>query len=106
RVLRVRDRDHTTAAGKANRWLDADHAIDVRWADDAAVSLRAQSDRGEIGRHRGRRARARAARIAIDGVRVVGQSAATRPAAGGGEGTAIRPLGKVGLPKNPRAAGP
>ena len=38
-VLHVRDGDDPCAAGDADRRLDAHHAVDVRGADDAAVSL-------------------------------------------------------------------
>src|SRR6267143_5886138 len=40
-VLRVRDGDDTGSANKANSRFDTDDSVSVRWADDAAVSLRA-----------------------------------------------------------------
>ena len=104
RVLDVRDRHHARAAGEPDRRLEAHHAVDVGRADDAAVGLRSERHRGEVRGRRRARAGARAAGVAIERVRVVGQAAAARPAAGREERAEVRPLREVRLAEDHRAA--
>ena len=78
RVLRVRDRHDAGAAGQPDRRLDADDAVGVGRADDAAVGLGAERHGGEVRGRRRARSGARAAGVAIDAVRIVGLSADRR----------------------------
>src|SRR6266540_2252384 len=69
------------------------------------VGLGADRDGGEVRRGCGARAGARAAGVAVDGVRVVALSAAARPAARGREAAKVGPLAQGGLPQDDGAGG-
>ena len=96
------------AAHQADRRLDADQAVDRRRTDDRAVGLGADADRREVGRDGRAGAGARAARVAIERVRVLasgrrGRSSRSRTASSGSwptrSGSSCR-----GSPRRPRAA--
>ena len=53
RILGMRDRHDTGPADQPHRRFDADYPVMVRRADDAAVGLRPDGDRGEVGRRGG-----------------------------------------------------
>src|SRR5262249_47733297 len=96
-VLRVRNGNDACATGESDRRLDAPHAIAFTGTADAAARLRAERYRTEIGGHRRCGTGTGPTRIAIERVRVIGQSASPGPPAGGKEGAEVRPLGEVGL---------
>ena len=96
-VLRHRDRNDAAAADESHRGLQSDQAVHRRGADDAAVGLGADADRGEARGDRGAGAGARAAGIAIEHVRVLRLPAARAPARGRSRGAEVGPLAQVRL---------
>ena len=104
-VLRVGDGHDASAAHQPDRGLDANDAVGVRRAHDAAVGLGADGDCGAVRRGRGAGARAGATGVAVDGVGVVALPAAARPAAGGREAAKVGPLAQGGLAENDGAGG-
>ena len=105
RVLRVRDRHDARPAGETHGGLDADDAIRVARAHDAAIGFGAERDRREVGCRRRAGSRARAARIAIDAIRVVRLPADGRPSARRVERAEVRPLRQIRLAQDHGAAG-
>jgi len=103
RVLAVRDRQDALPADQAHGGLQADHPIDRRRAQDAAVGLGAHADGRQVGGYRHRAARAGAAGIAVQCIGVAGLSAASAPARGRMRRTEIGPLAQVGLAEDHRA---
>ena len=104
-VLRMRDRDDAAAADEAHRRLDADQAGHRRRADDAAVGLGTDADRGQACGDRATRAGARPAGVAIQCVGAVRLSAASAPARGRARRAEIRPFAEVGLAQDHRPGG-
>src|SRR5438876_12077842 len=96
-VLCVRDGDDTGSANKANSWFDAYDSVSVRRADDAAVSLSTDGNRGQVSGSCCPGPRTGAARVAVDCVGVVALPSTSRPAAGGEEGAEVGPLAQVGF---------
>ena len=88
------------AADEADRRLQADDAVDRGRTDDAAVGLGADTDGGEAGGDRAAGAGARAARIAVEQVRVSRLSAAAAPTRRRTRRAEIRPFTQVGLAEN------
>ena len=103
RILVVADGHDAAATDQAECRLDSDDPVHCRRTDDRAVRLRADGHRAEAGRNRYCRARARAARIAVEHVGVVGLSAAAAPAAAGMAGAVVCPFAEVGLAQDQRA---
>ena len=97
RVLGVRDRHHAGARHQADGGLDPHDAVGRRRADDRAVGLRADGPRREVGRDGDAGARARAARVAVERVRVARLAADGAPAGGGAGGAEVGPFGQVRL---------
>src|SRR6267378_4686878 len=96
-VLCVRDRDNAGSANKANSWLDTYNSVSVRWADDAAISLRTYGNRGQVSRSCCPGPRTGAARVAIDCVGVIALATTSRPATGGEERAEVGPLAQIGF---------
>jgi hypothetical protein len=109
RVLRRRDRHDAGAARQPDRRLDAGDARLAGGADDGAVGLGAERDRGERGRDRGRRPRAGTAGVTVEHPRIAALAAHAAPAARAAEAAEIRPFAEIGLaqddcPGAPQAA--
>src|SRR5205085_8848194 len=83
RILGMRDGDDAGAARQTDRRLERYDSVRIAGADDAAVRLGPERHRSKVRRCRSARARAGAAGVAVDAVRVVRLSAAARPAAHG-----------------------
>ena len=96
-VLRDRDRNDAAAADESHRRLQSDQSIHRRGADDAAVGLGADADRGQARRDRRAGAGARAAGIAIEHVGVLRLPAARAPAGRRPRRAEVRPLAEVRL---------
>ena len=105
RVLLRRDRDDAAAADQAEGGLDADDVVGAGRADDRAVGLGADGDRGQVRGGGDRRAAAGAARVAVEDVRVVGLPAPRGPSARRRGGPEVGPLGEVRLAQDDRAGG-
>ena len=104
-VSKPGDRVHAAAAREPDGGLDADDAVHAGRADDAAVGLAADADRGEVRGRRGAATRARAACVAVKGVRVIALAATSRPAARGEERSEIRPLAEGRLAEDDGTGG-
>ncbi len=105
-VLGVGDGDDAGAAGQPHRRLDGGDAVVVGRADDRAVGLGAEAGGDQVGGHRGGRAGARAAGVAVEHVGVAGQPPLAAPAAGRVVAAEVRPFGEVGLAQDHRSRRP
>ena len=103
RVLRAADGHDVRLADHAHRGLEADHAVDLRGADDGAVGFRPHRARREPGRDRRAGAGRAAARAAVEHVRVADLPAHRAPAGDGGVAAEVGPLAEVRLAENDRA---
>src|SRR6185369_11855020 len=96
-VLAVRDRDDARTAYEPDCRLDAHEGVCRRRTNHRAVGFGAYSRGAEIGGDGNARARTRAARIAIQHVRIPGLSTTTAPAARRFTGTKVGPLAEIGF---------
>ncbi len=105
RVLRRGDGHDARTADQAERRLEPDDAAVVRRADDRAVGLGADRERGQPGGHCHRRARTRAGRIPAGAVRVHRLTTQGGPAARRMGRAEVRPFRHVGLAEDHRPGG-
>src|SRR5712692_3570598 len=104
-VLCMRDGDNASSANKANSRFDTYDSVSVRWADDAAVSLSADGNSGQVSGSCCPGSRTGAARVAIDCVGVVALAPTAGPAAGGEERAEVGPLAQIGFAQDYCAGG-
>ncbi len=102
-VLRVGDRHDARAAGESHRRFEADHAIGIGGAHNAAIGLRPKRHRREVRRDARGRSGTGAAGIAINAIGIVRLPAPARPPADGLEGAEVSPLRKVRFSQDYRA---
>ena len=105
RILVVRDRNNAGPVDEAERRFHADERTGAGRTDDRAIGLSPDADRREAGRDGRTGAGARAARIAIQRVRIRALPAARTPAARRLRRADVRPLRKVRLAEDDGAGG-
>src|ERR1035438_9827152 len=91
----MRNRDDAATADQAYRRLDPGKAVRRRRTHDRTIRFGPNAGGGQVRGNAGTRARTRSARIAVEGIRILRQAAASAPPADRVAGTDVCPLTEI-----------